>query len=57
MVLLPAQRVTPEKREELDRLCLLMREDRDTVKLAELVRQVHELLESGQSEITKRATW
>jgi hypothetical protein len=57
MVLLPAQRVTPEKREELDRLCRLMREERDTVKLAELVRQVHELLAGGQSEITKRPTW
>jgi hypothetical protein len=57
MVLLPAQRVTPEKREELDRLCRLMKEEGDTVKLAELLRQVHELLESGQSDITKRPTW
>ena len=50
MVLLPSKRVTPEKREELDRLCQLMREERDTVKLAELVHQAHELLQSGESE-------
>lgn len=54
MVLLPSKRIAPEEREELERLCRLMREEHDTVKLAELVRQLHELLEKGQSEIVKR---
>ena len=53
MVLLSPKPITPTERAEMDQLCRLMQEEKDTVKLSRLLRHLQELLDRRKTEIVE----
>lgn len=56
MALLSPKSVTPAERGHMEQLCRSLREENDTLKLRHLVRELQELLDSGQPEIVEDGT-
>jgi hypothetical protein len=53
MALLSPKTVTPAERGRMEQLCRSLQEEKDTLKLSRLIRQLQELLDSGRPEIVE----